>query len=220
MNQAEEWGLDAKTLHRETYLNSTRVYPNAGRQQQAGKKEYLRTDGLKREWNEPIEVEKMGFMIVYWVDNSVAFNLAEFSNIEDFLQSTRRHVWTHFFESFSEGRWPLKGNVEFGGIHLLQNSFLDHVARLDTLGNHDAALDILYDKIDGLLRSERFDEVDQLLSNIDVDDLSPDLLLGILTASLPAKSKLPSRTVFFEKVETSLKDRGIWEDNLLVGLES
>jgi len=58
------------------------------------------------------------------------------------------------------------------------------------------------------------------LRQVDVRIFSTDLLLGILTATLPAKSKLPSRTPFFGKVEAIIKRRGEWEKGLLTGLES
>ena len=67
---------------------------------------------------------------------------------------------------------------------------------------------------------QKFYETDQLLQNINVSEYSVDLLLGLLTATLPARSKLRSRAQFFSEVEAVLKERGQWEDNLLVGLES
>jgi hypothetical protein len=110
--------------------------------------------------------------------------------------------------------WPgsAKLNLEYG--------FLQRAERLEKLGNVDAALDLIYDQINWRLKEQKFYETDQLLQNINVADHSVDLLLGLLTATLPARSKLRSRAQFFSEVEAVLKERGQWEDNLLVGLES
>lgn len=44
-------------------------------------------------------------------------------------------------------------------------------------------------------------------------------MLGMLTATLPARSHLPSRPAFVQAVATTLKKRGELEPNLLDGLE-
>ncbi len=98
--------------------------------------------------------------------------------------------------------------------------FLGSVIRLEKLGNIDAALDLLYDQIDAKLKAGKFEETDKFLQSLSAVTLSLDLLLGILTASLPARYKLPSRASFFKKVEDVLKKRNEWEENLLSGLES
>jgi hypothetical protein len=100
-----------------------------------------------------------------------------------------------------------------------RSSFLDRARRLGNVGQTDAALDIIFDQIDELLLSRDFARVDELLSTTLANDLSADLLLGILTATLPAKSHLVQRTTFYEQVEAALRERGELEDDLLVGLE-
>lgn len=98
-------------------------------------------------------------------------------------------------------------------------TFIDRARRLDEQGQADAALDLLYDSIDELLKTGKFNEVDEILSQMDVSEYSADILLGVLTATLPARDELKSRPQFFREVEQSLRRRGEYEDCLLVGLE-
>jgi hypothetical protein len=101
-----------------------------------------------------------------------------------------------------------------------EEKFMERVMRLEEKGNIDTALDLLYDKIDAKLKAGQLGEIDMFLQKLNVAILSLDLLLGILTASLPARYKLPPRGVFYKKVEEVLKQRNEWEENLLSGLES
>jgi hypothetical protein len=102
----------------------------------------------------------------------------------------------------------------------LTDFFLEPVKQLERHGHLDAALDVLYDRIDDLLKRKQFGVAEVLLRQAEVDSLSPNVILGILTATLPARSKLPSRAKFFTEAEASLKARGEWENGLLDGLES
>jgi hypothetical protein len=98
--------------------------------------------------------------------------------------------------------------------------FLKPVITLEKHGHLDAALDVLYDRVDDLLKTKQFTVVDNLLSQASVGSFSVDVLLGLLTATLPARSKLQARAKFFAEVEASIKTRGEWENGLLAGLES
>lgn len=100
------------------------------------------------------------------------------------------------------------------------DDFLQPVVSLEKCGHVDAALDVLYDRIDGLLKIKRFSALDELLQQAKPDQMSVDVILGLLTASLPAKTKLSARPRFFEEAEASLKKRADWEEGLLAGLES
>jgi hypothetical protein len=92
--------------------------------------------------------------------------------------------------------------------------------RLEKQGHLDTALDVLYDRVDDLLKTKQFTTVDDLLRNANVSSFSADVLLGLLTSTLPARSKLPARAKFFADVESSIKARGEWENGLLAGLKS
>lgn len=98
-------------------------------------------------------------------------------------------------------------------------TFIDRANRLDILDHTDAALDLLYDAVDDLLRRREFDRLDEMLQDTVTSDLSLNVLLGLLTATLPARSRLRSRVAFFQRVDETLRARDEWEEGLLVGLE-
>lgn len=91
----------------------------------------------------------------------------------------------------------------------------------DKKGEKDKALDIIFDNVDEAFRAGRFDSIDFLLKDaqFDTDKLSINLSLGWLTATLPAKSKLPNRKQFFDAVKKSMEARGEMTSTLLAGLE-
>ena len=97
-------------------------------------------------------------------------------------------------------------------------SFVKRATRLDELGQTDSALDLLYDSIDGMIRNGKLRELDSILAMIREDDFSVDMLLGFLTATLPARNRLGSRKDLVKRVARSIRHRGEWEDGLLTGL--
>jgi hypothetical protein len=100
------------------------------------------------------------------------------------------------------------------------DELLEPVLQLEKHGRIDSALDALYDRVDDLLKTEEFETLDGMLRQAKVESLSADVLLGLLTATLPARAKLPARANFFAEAEASIKARGEWENGLLAGLES
>ncbi|HEY5741872.1 MAG TPA: hypothetical protein VIS99_04965 [Terrimicrobiaceae bacterium] len=102
--------------------------------------------------------------------------------------------------------------------HQTAGSFIERANRLAELKKVDAALDLLYDQVDEVLHVGEFGKLDRLLRSANTETLSADILLGLLTTTLPAKSKLPSRPRFCKDVERSLRRRNEWEEGLLVGL--
>jgi hypothetical protein len=104
------------------------------------------------------------------------------------------------------------------GVERSTESFLNHARRLADRGHIDAALDIIYDQVDEMLLAGKFDDVDHLLGGIDVGMLSVDLLIGILTATLPARQRLANRPLFYARVEQALTERGELKTGLLEGL--
>jgi hypothetical protein len=99
------------------------------------------------------------------------------------------------------------------------DSFVDRARRLDATGRTDLALDLLYDAIDQMLREARFEELDAIIAGLPIAECSLNLLLGFLTATLPARTRLPVRPRFFAEVKTELQNRGEFEEGLLTGLE-
>lgn len=72
---------------------------------------------------------------------------------------------------------------------------------LERTGRRDRALDIIYTEIDKLLRRGEFDICNRLLELLDVNNLSPSLLIAFLTITLPAHERLPARGEFYSRVE-------------------
>lgn len=100
----------------------------------------------------------------------------------------------------------------------LENT-IDRAIKLDQRGNTDAALDLLYDTVDDQMRKGRFDDLSNIFASANADTLSVDVILGLLTATLPARCRISERTNFFDKAKHSLAKRGLLTDDLLVGLE-
>lgn len=98
-------------------------------------------------------------------------------------------------------------------------AFLDLARRLDKSGQTDAALDIVFDQIDEMLLAGKFKKVNQLLVDTETDNYSVELLLGILTATLPAKNQLQDRAEFYKRTARTLHSRGELQEGLLVGLD-
>ena len=91
--------------------------------------------------------------------------------------------------------------------------------KLDRPVEADDALDISYELIDDLLHAREFASCASQLEGVDVSLYSIDVLLTLLTATLPARSKIGTRASFFKRVEDELRRRGELEDGLLDGLK-
>ncbi|MDZ4818677.1 MAG: hypothetical protein SGJ20_06865 [Planctomycetota bacterium] len=98
-------------------------------------------------------------------------------------------------------------------------SFLQRAKRLDLQGQTDSALDLLYDAIDEMMRNGQVADLDAILNECIASQFSTDILIGLLTATLPVRTRLPYRRLFFREVEKSIKQRGEYERGLLTGLE-
>lgn len=77
----------------------------------------------------------------------------------------------------------------------------------------DVLVDGIYDMFDRWFHADCFDVADDMIAGCDVDRTPIDMLLAYLTATLCAKSKLPSRAAFVERC------RDVLGDELLEGLE-
>jgi hypothetical protein len=66
----------------------------------------------------------------------------------------------------------------------------------------DYEIDLIYDYIDELLLKNKYDKVDEILKDCPLD-VSADLVLLVLTSTLPAKGNLKYREEFFDR----FKDR-------------
>ena len=82
----------------------------------------------------------------------------------------------------------------------------------------EVKIDIIYDNIDELLCNNKFGLVDLLLETVDLNKLSTDALIGILSITSSASNKLPHRAFFFNRVKNLLNSKGEDVDALLRGL--
>ena len=98
-------------------------------------------------------------------------------------------------------------------------AFVERANQLDVSGHSDSALDLLYSAIDKMLRCGEFLEVDVILREAQVAALSMNILIGLLTTTLPVRRRLPARPGFFQRVESILRKRGQLKEGLLAGLE-
>lgn len=80
---------------------------------------------------------------------------------------------------------------------------------------------VLYRQFHECLENKEYCYIDFLLGSFDVDMISAELLIGILTITLSWKEELGSRSQFCSKVRTNLIDRygKNYTDDLLRGLE-
>lgn len=86
-------------------------------------------------------------------------------------------------------------------------------------GKCDKALDIIYNIVDNMLLSARFEEVDEFIQSVNVVETPTVIMVGILTITLCAWDALPSRATFFKAVEDELVRRGEDDPRMLKGLE-
>jgi len=94
---------------------------------------------------------------------------------------------------------------------------LTRAQRLESAGLRDSALDLVYDLFDELFRRGHFALANSILT--EAPECSTDLLVAIVTATLPAKRSLAARPHFMEFVERVIRLRGEWVPALLAGLE-
>ena len=78
----------------------------------------------------------------------------------------------------------------------------------------DRAIDRLYDAVDEMLMSERFEDVDKILDTAATNILPMSVWLSLLTVTLPWKNRLSERHRLVEVVRRAAGSR-----NVLDGLE-
>ncbi|HBJ33843.1 MAG TPA: hypothetical protein DDZ51_03565 [Planctomycetaceae bacterium] len=93
--------------------------------------------------------------------------------------------------------------------------FARELTDLDREETVDEALDLAFDQIDDAFLEGRFDWVDQFLKIADVESMSVSLLVGILTITASAESKLRHRSEFRKRAENVIRKRGRYNDTIL-----
>lgn len=89
---------------------------------------------------------------------------------------------------------------------LLKGYWLEAIYALVECGQNEDALDILYERIDGLLSKGAMREVDSILGGIDLDRLDVTLLLATLTVTLSASPYLTCRPNLVRGVEGRIRE--------------
>lgn len=69
---------------------------------------------------------------------------------------------------------------------------------------NDENIDFIYNTIDILARNDHCEDIDALLWTTEIYNASEDLMLTLLTATLPYKSKLRLRQSFFLESQRKL----------------
>jgi len=64
----------------------------------------------------------------------------------------------------------------------------------------EEAIDLLFEKIDDMLLDDQMAEVDRLLALFELEKLSINLLVGLLSITLSAREFLPSRPELVDRV--------------------
>ncbi len=101
----------------------------------------------------------------------------------------------------------------------LAGNFVEMANRLAEQSRVDAALDLIFARVDEAFQRGDFSDCDHLLQHLTVGDFDTDVLLGLLTATLPGRSLLPSRPDFYSRTEAEIHRRGEMELGLLTGLD-
>jgi hypothetical protein len=97
--------------------------------------------------------------------------------------------------------------------------FLARAVDLERDGNVREALSLVYRRINEMMELEKFDILDQELQSVSAEEIGTDLLLGLLTATLPVKSRLAFRPTLLKSTKRLLKARGHFERGILDGLK-
>lgn len=84
---------------------------------------------------------------------------------------------------------------------------LYRIYRLCQERRSDEAIDLLFDRIDDLLRGGRFPEVDRLLEQVELGRLNEDLLVAFVTITAAARDQLAARASFRSRMREVLVQR-------------
>ena len=103
------------------------------------------------------------------------------------------------------------GTIEIG--------FLRDAVTLEREGDLRGSLGIIYRRVDEFVRESMLEALDEEISSVPAEEIGTDVLLGLLTATLPVKRKLASRPQLFKATLKLMKARGHFERGILDGLE-
>lgn len=101
----------------------------------------------------------------------------------------------------------------------IEIGFLSDAIELERQGNLRGSLATIYRRVEELMREAMLDALDEEITSVPAEEIGTDVLIGLLTATLPVKRKLPSRPQLFRSTLQLLKTRGHFEPGVLDGLE-
>jgi hypothetical protein len=110
-----------------------------------------------------------------------------------------------------------KGKVE--DVHPSPSSLLQEALALIESNQTTRGLDLLYKTVDDVLYSGSYSILGKVFGEVDVSTAPISFLLGLLTATLPVKTRLSERRNFFDAVKDAITARGENTESLLAGLE-
>lgn len=97
--------------------------------------------------------------------------------------------------------------------------FLKEALAFEEAGNLRQALGLVYRRVEVMMELGMTDLLNEEIASFAADKIGTDVLLGLLTATLPVKSKLPSRRHLFRQTKRILKARKHYERGILDGLK-
>lgn len=98
------------------------------------------------------------------------------------------------------------------------NGFLVDAVILDRNGATGHALELIYDHIEQLMGEKALEILNDVLVIVPFESIGTDVLLGLLTATLPVKSQLSNRPALRKATEKLIRRRGQYDRRLLYGL--
>ena len=153
----------------------------------------------------------------YSKNNENSNNLIILEGARQIAQTELRHINRPIYQPTMRATKTTFNKQRLEAIRT-RRRWLAGLTKLDNINSYQA-MGMAFDHIDDLLHAGNFCEVDQIITQLEIDALSTELLIGILTTTGPARSKLKHRDSFFKRVEKQTHNRGEWEEGLLDGLE-
>src|ERR1700743_2687932 len=101
----------------------------------------------------------------------------------------------------------IKENKRKSALTWLKNGIETGVLAWTLLSNERTYLSAMMDLLDDSLEKYDYQSVDNFLKEINISDLNPTIIIGILAMTYPAKDRLNNRQSFLEQAETVLIEK-------------
>lgn len=124
---------------------------------------------------------------------------------KDWLGCCLNFKWP--YENWLLVHWPYWECEEFVRNHdltLEDESFLEVIYEYIENSEIEEAGDLLLERIDESFERDKFFEVDELISKIDIGKLNSTLMVGLLSFTYAGKDKLKNHSIMVSKIEEKL----------------